>query len=239
MKPAGAATLTIGRLARAVGLARGSLLHYEALGLLAPAARSAAGYRLYREADVERVRRIRRYRDAGLALGAIVALLDGAADAPRSRSLLEHRLLALNAEIDALRGQQLLLARLLASRAFDAAAPLGGKAAWVALLRRAGFDDSDMQRWHIGFEAADPKGHAAFLRALGLTPAEVAAIRRRAHRKRASQPKADLSGVTFPASTARYPGSASTAALNAGSRSAASSCCIAGVSSVAARHSRK
>lgn len=202
MKPAGAATLTIGRLARAVGLARGSLLHYEALGLLVPAARSAAGYRLYREADVERVRSIRRYRDAGLALETIGALLDGTAPASRSRALLEQRLLALNAEIGALRGQQQLLARLLASRAFDAAAPLAGKSAWVALLRRAGFDDGDMQRWHAGFEAADPKGHAAFLRALGLAPAEVAAIRRRSLQQ-VAQPKAARSGVTRPASTAR------------------------------------
>ena len=39
--------LTLGKFARRVGLARSSVLHYESLGLLAPAGRSAAGYRLY------------------------------------------------------------------------------------------------------------------------------------------------------------------------------------------------
>jgi MerR family transcriptional regulator, thiopeptide resistance regulator len=193
MKP-----LTIGQLAQAVGLARGSLLHYETLGLLRPAARSAAGYRLYGEADVERVRAIRRYRDAGLPLAAVAALLDQPAAGPRAAALLEQRLLALTDEVEDLRAQQQLLARLLASTAFREGPRVAHKAGWVALLRRAGFSDADMQRWHADFEAADPAQHAAFLRALGLSRAEVAAIRRRA-----VQPKAARSGVTRPASTAR------------------------------------
>ncbi len=180
MKHAAGSLLTIGQLGREVGLARGSLLHYESLGLLAPAARSEAGYRLYRQADVERVRRIRRYREAGLALEAIRALLDGAEDPSRGRALLEQRLLALSGELQALQTQQQLLARLLASRLLDAGATVEGKAGWVALLRRAGFTDEDMRRWHEGFEAADPAGHAAFLRALGLSPAQVSSIRRSA-----------------------------------------------------------
>lgn len=69
--------LTLGRLARATGLARSSLLHYEALGLLKPLARSEAGYRLYGEAEVERLQHIRRYREAGLSLEAIQQLLPG------------------------------------------------------------------------------------------------------------------------------------------------------------------
>jgi MerR family transcriptional regulator, thiopeptide resistance regulator len=193
MKP-----LTIGQLAQAVGLARGSLLHYEALGLLRPAARSAAGYRLYGDADVERVRAIRRYRDAGLPLAAIAALLDAPASGPRAAVLLEQRLLALSDEVDCLRAQQQRLARLLASTAFRSGPQVADKAGWVALLRRAGFSDADMQRWHADFEAADAAQHAAFLRALGLSRAEVAAMRRQA-----PQPKAARSGVTRPASTAR------------------------------------
>jgi MerR family transcriptional regulator, thiopeptide resistance regulator len=175
MKP-----LSIGQLARAVDLARGSLLHYEALGLLRPAARSAAGYRLYGQADVERVRTIRRYRDAGLPLAAIAALLDAPASGPGAAALLERRLLALSDEVESLRAQQQLLARLLASTAFREGQKVANKAAWVALLRRAGFNDADMRRWHADFEAADPAQHAAFLRALGLSRAEVAAIRKTA-----------------------------------------------------------
>jgi len=168
---------TIGQLAHAVGLARGSLLHYEQLGLLQAAARSAAGYRLYRDEDVERVRAIRRYRDAGLPLAAIASLLDRAAAGPPAAVLLEQRLLALSEEVERLRAQQRQLARLLASTAICEGRPVAGKAGWVALLRRAGFADADMRRWHTDFEAADPAQHAAFLRALGLSRAEVAAIR--------------------------------------------------------------
>ena len=168
--------LTLGRLARATGLARSSLLHYEALGLLQPLARSEAGYRLYGEAQVQRLDTIRRYRDAGLPLEAIRQLLSSPqADGPAA--LLEQRLLALSNEIQSLRAQQQQLARLLAMPEFQALRRARGKADWVALLRQAGFSDADMSRWHAGFEAAAPEQHEAFLNSLGLSPTEVAAIR--------------------------------------------------------------
>lgn len=165
--------LTIGRLARAAGLARGTLLHYEALGLLAARGRSGAGYRLYGADEAERLQAIRRYRDAGLSLADIRALL--ARPPGGAAGLLEQRLLGLSAEIQRLRAQQRHLARLLALA--ELRAPLAGKAAWVALLRRAGFADDEMRRWHADFEADDPAGHGRFLRALGLAAAEVAAVR--------------------------------------------------------------
>lgn len=171
--------LTLGRLARATGLARSSLLHYEALGLLTPRARNVSGYRLYGEDEVRRLQAIRRYRDAGLSLAAIQRLLtQPQADGPAS--LLEQRLLALSDEVQRLREQQQGLARLLAMPEFHAQREARGKSAWVALLRRAGFSDEDMRRWHAGFEATAPEQHEAFLRSLGLTPAEVAAIRQAA-----------------------------------------------------------
>ncbi|NTV11814.1 MAG: MerR family transcriptional regulator [Zoogloea sp.] len=175
---------TLGQLVRATGLARASLLHYESLGLLLPAQRSSAGYRLYGENELERLRTIRRFRDAGLSLGAIRELLApleasaGKEDGPAA--LLETRLLGLCQEVERLRGQQKLLARLLATPEFRAGQACGGKAGWMALLRRAGFDEQDMLQWHAGFEADSPTEHTAFLRSLGLPPAEVAAIRRAA-----------------------------------------------------------
>jgi len=174
-----AALLTLGRLARATGLARSSLLHYEALGLLTPRARSAGGYRLYGEAEVQRLQTIRRYREAGLSLEAIQQLL-ARPDTVGPAGLLEQRLLALSDEIRQLREQQQGLARLLAMPEFHAKRRARGKAEWVALLRQAGFCDEDMRRWHAGFEAAAPEQHDAFLRSLGLAPEEVAAIRRAA-----------------------------------------------------------
>lgn len=174
--------LTLGRLARTTGLARASLLHYEALGLLVPQARSAAGYRYYGEAELERLRSIRRYRDAGLSLAAIRDLLVPAKPSVRKRTdpaaLLEARLLGLSNEVERLRAQQRLLARLLATREFRSAQRCRGKAAWTNMLQRAGFSEAEMHSWHASFESESPAEHAAFLESLGLARAEVLAIRR-------------------------------------------------------------
>jgi MerR family transcriptional regulator, thiopeptide resistance regulator len=170
--------LTLGQLAREVGLARSSLLHYEALGLLVPAGRSAGGYRLYDDAQRERLRAIRAYRAAGLPLAAIRGVLASPTD--EAAHILEKHLLALNDEIARLRHRQKALAMLLAQPAFKRRGQARGKDAWVALLRRAGFDDADMDRWHAEFEAESPDSHAAFLVSLGMAPRAVQAIRRRA-----------------------------------------------------------
>jgi len=181
---------TLGQLARTAGLARASLLHYEERGLLAPAARSAAGYRLYGEPEFQRLRAIRQYREAGLSLAAIGQLL-----APRAlgrgtkaagpSALLEARLVELNREARRVRAQQMALARLLAAEV-QAGQEIPGKAGWVALLRRAGFSDRDMRDWHAGFEADSPARHAAFLRSLGLTRGEMEAIQRWSKARRKS-----------------------------------------------------
>lgn len=174
---------TLGRLVKATGLARSSLLHYESLGLLAPAARSAAGYRLYDAAGLERVRAIRRYREAGLSLEAIRALLVPGVKPSRKEAaepvlLLEARLLGLSEDIARLRRQQRQLATILAAPAFRTARRAVDKARWTDMLSQAGFSDDDMARWHADFERDAPGEHKAFLASLGLPAAEVAAIRR-------------------------------------------------------------
>lgn len=172
--------LTLGRLARAAGLARASVLHYERLGLLQPAGRTPAGYRWYGTAEVERLQSIRRFRAAGLPLTTIRDLLKPraleAATAPAT--LLEARLLELCTEVERLRAQQQLLARLLAMPAVRKQQRCKDKDAWVALLQRAGLSDDEMHAWHVSFEADSPAEHAAFLRSLGLGAREVARIRR-------------------------------------------------------------
>jgi len=185
--------LSLGQMARQCGLARSSLLHYEALGLLLPTGRSLAGYRLYGAAEVERLRVIRRYREAGLSLAEIGDLLgrraaadagngngngngDGDGDGDEAARLLEQRLFALCREIESRKAQQKKLAKLLAAPEFRGRAG-AGKAAWVALLQRAGFTEQDRLDWHRYYEADSPGEHAAFLRSLGLSEAEVEAIR--------------------------------------------------------------
>ncbi len=68
--------ITIGVLARRAGLAAGALRYYEAQGLLTPMARNAAGYRLYRDTDLQRLRFIRRAQELGFSLDEVRALLD-------------------------------------------------------------------------------------------------------------------------------------------------------------------
>jgi len=171
--------LTLGRLARTVGLARASLLNYERLGLLRPAGRTAAGYRWYEDGEVERLQAIRRFREAGLTLPMIRELLRPRATARSApAAVLEARLLELCREVERLRAQQQLLARLLAAPAFRKEHRCKDKTAWVALLRRAGLSEAQMQTWHAQFEADDPTAHAVFLRSLGLSAAEVERIRR-------------------------------------------------------------
>lgn len=171
-------TLTLGHLARASGLARSSLLHYEALGLLQPQSRSEAGYRLYGEEELRRLQTIRHYRQAGLSLQEIGMLLQQRLAADGPAALLEKRLLALCDEMQHLREQQKGLARLLAMPEFHKQRQARSKSTWVALLRQAGFNDDDMRDWHAAFELGAPEQHAAFLRSLGMSRKEAAAIRR-------------------------------------------------------------
>ena len=53
----------IGAVAAATGVSERTLRYYEELGLLRPSAHRAGGSRLYADADVERVRRIRELQD--------------------------------------------------------------------------------------------------------------------------------------------------------------------------------
>ena len=50
--------LKVGELARRTGLTVRTLHHYDEIGLLAPSQRSDSGYRLYSQADVQRLHAI-------------------------------------------------------------------------------------------------------------------------------------------------------------------------------------
>ncbi len=67
---------TVGRLADLTGVTVRTLHHYDAIGLLRPSDRSAAGYRLYGSADLERLQQIVLYRRLELPLEEIAELLD-------------------------------------------------------------------------------------------------------------------------------------------------------------------
>lgn len=88
--------LTIGQAARAAGVSRKAMRVYEAKGLLPPAERTNAGYRLYTDADVELLIFIRRARQLGLHLDDIrhVLAIHHSGDTPCDavRELMDHRI---------------------------------------------------------------------------------------------------------------------------------------------------
>lgn len=67
---------TVRQVAEMAGVTVRTLHHYDALGLLTPSARSAAGYRLYGEADLLRLQQILFFRELGFPLEQIRAILE-------------------------------------------------------------------------------------------------------------------------------------------------------------------
>ena len=68
--------LTIGRLAKRAAVGIDTVRFYERRGLLPNPERTPAGYRLYPESIVDRIRFIRRAKDLGFSLDEVESLLD-------------------------------------------------------------------------------------------------------------------------------------------------------------------
>ncbi len=94
---------TVGELAKLTGITVRTLHHYDELGLVQPSGRTAAGYRLYEERDVLRLQQVLLYRELGLALEQIAAVIDDPAF-ERADALRAHRaaLLERRGRIDAM-----------------------------------------------------------------------------------------------------------------------------------------
>ncbi len=65
----------VSEVAKAVGINPQTLYFYERIGLIPPPQRTEAGYRLFREEDVERLRFITRNKALGLSLDEIKEIL--------------------------------------------------------------------------------------------------------------------------------------------------------------------
>ncbi|WP_405799061.1 MerR family transcriptional regulator [Streptomyces sp. NBC_01506] len=75
--------LTVGQVSARLGVTVRALHHWDEIGLARPSLRTTAGYRLYTAGDLERLHRIVIYREIGLGLDRIRAVLDDpATDVP-------------------------------------------------------------------------------------------------------------------------------------------------------------
>lgn len=167
--------LTVSNLARACKLSRSTLLYYESIGLLPRPRRTEGNYRAYTPKDLDRLRQICVYRDAGVPLSDIRSLLDGARD--DAAAVLRRRLVELGEGIERLRDQQRAIARLLKTAHKLRSIPMVTKEKWTAIMRAAGFSDEDMRRWHAEFEKGAPEEHQEFLEFLHIPPDELGRIR--------------------------------------------------------------
>ena len=166
---------TIGDLVKAFNLSRSTLLYYHKIGLLTPSERSESDYRLYSEQDFDRMSKIALYKKAGLSLEAIAEILDSLDD--QLSSILEQRLESLNLEMSQIRQQQRFILQLLGKNSLLKNSKVMNKEQWVEILRNSGMDQRAMGQWHIEFERTLPEAHRDFLEALGLSDAEIEAIK--------------------------------------------------------------
>lgn len=84
---------TIGQVAALTGLTVRALHHYDAIGLVSPSWRSAAGYRLYADADLQRLQQVLLFRELGFALDAVRDLVDAPVQRRRDALLAQRAVL--------------------------------------------------------------------------------------------------------------------------------------------------
>ncbi len=130
---------TVSQAAGIAGISIRTLHHYDEIGLLEPSGRSAAGYRLYSDADMARLQQILCFRALELPLDDIRRILtdpayDAGAALRMQRALLSERAVALRALLDAV------------------------EAAITRLEREEPMTDTEMKQMFDGF---DPKQHEA------------------------------------------------------------------------------
>ncbi|MCC3860025.1 MerR family transcriptional regulator [Pseudemcibacter aquimaris] len=166
---------TIGQLVKEFGLSRSTLLFYDKIGLLKPSERTNANYRLYSQADFDRMVKIARYRDAGLSLEAIADILKS--NENDFTNILEQRLESLNCEISTLRAQQQAIIKMLGDKALPSKSKNMNVEQWVKILESCGMDDNAQREWHINFENDLPEAHTDFLQSLGIDEQRIKEIK--------------------------------------------------------------
>jgi len=124
----GLETFRSGALAKAVGLSPDTLRHYERMGVLPRASRTAAGYRLYPASAVARVRVVQNALRIGFTLTELAEVLKardaGGAPCQRVFQLAQDKLQKVSTDIKALKQTERYLKKVLRD--------------WQERMRRAG-----------------------------------------------------------------------------------------------------
>jgi DNA-binding transcriptional MerR regulator len=108
--------MQIGEVAARVGLSLRTIRHWDEMGLVVPSERSAGGFRLYTEADIERLALVKTLKPLEFSLEQMRDLLatidglaaDSGADADRTAELMGRLAVyraATDSRVEALRGQ--------------------------------------------------------------------------------------------------------------------------------------
>jgi MerR family transcriptional regulator, thiopeptide resistance regulator len=84
---------TVGQVAKLSGVTIRTLHHYDAVGLLSPSERAPTGYRLYRDADLDRLQQVLLYRELGFGLESIAEILRQPGSDPTAQLRRQYRLL--------------------------------------------------------------------------------------------------------------------------------------------------
>ena len=137
--------VTISELATSVGLSRSTLLYYEKLGLL-KGKRQANGYRVYSDADRQRLILLQQLQAGALSLKECQACLDGKID----QDLLRQRFEALRSELENKTRSLSLLAALLG--------------------------EGSLREWHESIEQQAPDLHRQWLITQGFSSDEAARV---------------------------------------------------------------
>ena len=132
--------LTVSKLANQVGLSPDAIRYYERIGMLPHPERTPAGYRLYDEDAVERVRFVKGVQRLGLRLSEIRELLDirdrGLCPCGHTEDLLRRRIGELDEEIERLGSLRAELVRMVEDRSSDGAAQCVGELLQIQGVKR-------------------------------------------------------------------------------------------------------
>ena len=168
---------TIGQLCKKYGLSRGTLLHYDTIGLLKPSKRTDVNYRVYSQVDEERLRQICLYRETGMSLEDIKQVLESTHN--EMNTALEKRLADLNEGMRKLEIQRRIIVQMLKNQKTGDKTP-AMEDVFVKILRNSGLNDANLEKLHIEFEKSFPEEHQVFLEFLGIPPDEIKLIREHA-----------------------------------------------------------